>query len=89
MGFGRVLFVVSKGEGTLLEVNHKYIQEIETMPSYLYLEIFHAPGKVIKKTIDCFTWAGLVTLFNENENQLTRDYDRIREMEDTGLFIVS
>jgi hypothetical protein len=79
---------VSKVEGVLVETNPAYLTEIKSMSSFLFIEIFHTPGKLVKKTIDCFTWAGLVKLFNASETGLARDYDRIRQMEDHGLFIV-
>ena len=89
-GYGRLIFVVSKVEGILKEVNHHYLEEIDRMSSKLSVEIFHQliPGYHIRKTVDCFTWAGIIKLINTDEEQLDRDYNRIREMEDNGLFIV-
>jgi hypothetical protein len=85
-----VLFVVCRVEGSLVGVSGAHMQELRAMPSFLYVEIFHTtPGKAVKKTIDCFTWAGLVKLFHVDAAQLAKDYDRIREMEETGLFVVA
>lgn len=57
------------------------------MPSFVGIEVFHHVGKVIRKTVDCFSWAGIVKLYHLEDQQLNKDYTRIREMEDTGLFI--
>jgi hypothetical protein len=80
---------VSKVEGMLEQVNPSYLSEITAMKSFVYMELFHSPGNHVKKTVDCFTWAGLVKLFHLSDDQVNKDYNRIRDMEDTGLFVVA
>lgn len=50
------------------------------------MEIFLKPGEIVKKTIDCFTLAGVIMLSHRYESQVENDYLRIREMEDLDLF---
>ena len=72
----------------LASVNHEFVEEIKSMPSFVGIEVFHHTGKKIQKTVDCFSWAGVVKLYHLENQQLVKDYNRIREMEDSGLFIV-
>jgi hypothetical protein len=44
------------------------------------------PGAYIRPTIDCFTRPGSVQLVNENEDELAKDYETIRQLEAKGLF---
>jgi hypothetical protein len=46
--------------GLLTEICPDYIEELRNMRSFIRMEIFLKPGQVVKKTIDCFTLAGVV-----------------------------
>ena len=69
-------------------MNQRFLEEIRCMPSFVGVEVFIHSGKYIKKTVDCFSWAGVVKLYHLKGEQLECDYSRIREMEDSGLFTV-
>ncbi len=73
--------------GTLTKINEEMICEIRNMPSFLGMEIFLKVGHKVAKTIDCFTLGGIVKMSHVSLDVLLADYDRIREMENTGLFV--
>jgi hypothetical protein len=72
----------------LIEYNSKYLEEIKGMSSFLDMDLFFKPGQHVPKTIDLFTFGGFFWLFNVDEKQVEEDYERIRTIEKTGLFIV-
>ena len=49
-----------KVSGLLVEICADYIEELRNMRSFIRMEIFLKPGQHVKKTIDCFTLAGVV-----------------------------
>jgi hypothetical protein len=57
------------------------------MRSFIRMEIFLKPGDRIRKTIDCFTLAGVIMMSHRFEGQVEGDYSRIRSIEDEGLFV--
>ena len=59
-GHGRLLCLICKVSGLLTEICPDYIEELRNMRSFIRMEIFLKPGQVVKKTIDCFTLAGVV-----------------------------
>ena len=70
-------------------MSEAHVEEIRNLSSYRGMELFVDKGEMLKKTIDCFTWAGTVQLWNADEELLERDIRRIREMENTtALFIL-
>lgn len=88
LGYGRILFIIVKNSRGILEsINPNFIEEIKLMKSFRYIEFFLKIGGIIAPTIDCFTFGGLVKLCNSNLDTLISDYDRIRNMEDSGFFI--
>jgi len=87
VGHGRLLCLVCKVSGILTEINPYFIEEIRRMRSFIRMEIFLKPGDMIKKTIDCFTLAGVIMLAHSLDAQVSADYERIREMEDENIFI--
>jgi hypothetical protein len=44
------------------------------------------PGAMLLPTIDCFTRPGSVQLVNDSLPQLEEDYEKIRKLEDNGMF---
>ena len=87
-GYGSLLFIVVMTEGIFKEVNPELLDEINSMSSCNYYEFFLKPGKYVSKTIDCFTWGGLATLYHENIDSLQADYNRLREMENLSDFLI-
>ncbi len=80
--------MVSKVSGILLEINSEYIEEMRNMKSFKHCDIFVKPGQPIVATTNCFNLAGNVVLTDHDEECVLKDYNRIREMEDSNLFIV-
>ena len=56
------------------------------MKSFQYMELFVKMNEPVHKTINCFTFGGLIKLVNSNLSDLVNDYNRIKEMEKNGLF---
>lgn len=83
---GRLMFFVSTVSGTLSEINPQYLAEIQSMDSFVNFEMFLKVGGLISKTINCFTFAGIVLLIHGDLETVLSDGDRIRAMEDSGLF---
>jgi hypothetical protein len=63
-------------DGTLKAIDEDTLKEIMSMESYRSHQIFKQVGEPIKKTMNCFSWAGCVNLCNKNEAALNRDYRR-------------
>ena len=53
------------------------VEEIKNMESYRGSQFFKEPGDQLKKTQNCFSWAGAVNLVHEDEEALMRDYRRL------------
>ncbi len=68
--------------------NSAAFEEIEAMESFIALEMFLDKGDIIRVTKDCLSWGGVVKMKNANKEALIRDYERIRELELEGLFVV-
>ena len=82
-------YLVSYVEGVFVETRREYVAELRALASFLVMEVLFEPGQRVGRTVDCFTWGGVVKLFHTDNAQLCADYDRIRVMEETGLFVVS
>jgi len=87
-GYGRLLFLIIKVKGRLLCYKPAFLEEIKAMKSFIYLETFLKPQQNVIPTIDCFGFGGIVKLFHVDLAVLSQEYERIREMEDCGLFEV-
>jgi biotin carboxylase len=86
--YGVLVILVSYVEGELIEINEAFMQEIRNMPSFRGMELFVHKGEVMHKTIDCFTFAGNVKLIHDDMDAIRSHYERIREIELSGLFQV-
>ncbi|KAF4325300.1 hypothetical protein BBO99_00000375 [Phytophthora kernoviae] len=60
--------------------------ELEKLSSTVSTVWFTHVGDELKTTVDMFTTPGSVIMVNEDEEQLNRDYARIRELEHKGLY---
>jgi hypothetical protein len=67
---------VSAKEGLLKQIDEASLQEILHMESYRSHQFFVDKGDSIKKTQNCFSWGGAVTLANKDSAALERDYAR-------------
>jgi len=69
-------WLISYTEGTLTATNASALQTITADPSYRGHQIFIQPGGPVKKTQNCFTWAGCVLLCNRDESAMNAICDR-------------
>jgi hypothetical protein len=67
---------VTGKEGMLRRIDDASLQEILNMESYRSHQFFVEAGEPIKKTQNCFSWGGAVTLANTCSASLERDYAR-------------
>lgn len=68
--------IVSAKEGLLKQIDEASLQEILSLESYRSHQFFVDKGDSVKKTQNCFSWGGAVTLANTDEKALNRDYAR-------------
>jgi hypothetical protein len=83
--YGRMLFLIVYKDGVVGDFNAELLQEIEQMPSLVSMELFCSVGSVVRRTVDCFTFGGVVRMLHADEATLLRDYNRIREIEEIGF----
>jgi biotin carboxylase len=77
----RVVTLISNAEGRIVSVRH---DELERLPSYAGAVALLGPGERIARTFDLFTSPGTVYLVHPDEARLQEDYERLRELEETG-----
>lgn len=82
---GRLVFLILYKDGLVEDFDAALLEEIQKMPSFVSLEMFAAKGSHVRKTIDCFTFGGVVRLVGQDSAALARDYERIREIEQIGF----
>ena len=83
---GREVFLVSRIEGVIKSIPG--IDIVMNLKSFVKCEMCVQPGDNLKKTIDCFTRPGSIQLMHEDEKVVERDYERIRELEIEGMFVL-
>lgn len=81
------MFLILREEGILKDINPAVLEEIERLQSFIFIEIFLKRGQKVRRTVDCYTFGGVMRLVHENEEQLIADYERIRTLECGGLFV--
>ncbi|RYH30000.1 hypothetical protein EON65_06680 [archaeon] len=84
---GCILYLIVHREGLFLELDPVMLEEIQQLSSFVKLDLFAKSGTIIKKTIDCFSFGGIVRLVHDDARQLQADYDRIHQMTVSGLFV--
>ncbi|KAL4133781.1 hypothetical protein PRIC2_004098 [Phytophthora ramorum] len=62
------------------------MEELENLSSAVSTIWFTHVGDELKTTVDMFTTPGSIIMVHEDEEQLNRDYARIRELEHEGLY---
>ena len=72
-------------DGVVSDFNLDLLCEIESMPSFVSMELFAQKGGVVRRTVDCFTFGGVIRLVHSDQATILRDYERIREIEKTGF----
>ena len=86
--YGRLLFLISYVAGTVQNYNIAALDEIRAFESFIALEMFVDKGSLVRPTKDCLSWGGVVKLAHESDEVLDREYERIRELEISGIFVV-
>lgn len=76
-------------EGILTAVDESKIAQIRALPSYSSEMMTFSIGKEINKTVDAVTACGNINLINPDLEQLQRDYAKIHELQEEGLFTAS
>lgn len=78
------VMLISRHEGRI--VADAGMREIESLPSFAGTISMLGPGDQLKRTIDLFSCPGIIYLVDPDRGQLKADYDRIRELDATGVF---
>lgn len=81
----RTVVLISYFDG-MVSGYHKNVEEIKKLPSVQMVKIDVQVGEPLRKTIDLITAPGLIVLSNDSQEQLEKDYLKIREYEKEGLF---
>lgn len=76
--------LINSSDGTV-ESFAKF-EEIRKLPSFIDLKLRVFVGSHLRRTVNYPSSPGLVFLAHEDRNVIARDYQRIRELEDQGLF---
>lgn len=86
--FGRLLFIIIYDNGIFRGVKEMCQAEVEGLSSFQYMELFIKEGAPVRQTVDCFSFGGIVKLICTDLSVLKADYDRIKELETSGWFII-
>jgi len=80
--FGAIVHLVCHVEGIINKVHEEVIEEIESLPSVMAMEVYpdFSLGNKVEKTINIRSDSGWVHLINTDEEQFQRDYNRIVEL---------
>lgn len=84
---GRLVFLILYEEGKVDDLNTELLSEIENMESFVSIELFIRPGAHVRRTIDCFTFGGVIRLISPSSEAVQRDYERIRQIEHQGFVV--
>ncbi|XXT17134.1 ATP-grasp domain-containing protein [Sorangium sp. So ce429] len=76
--------LISNVEGRFAGLAFK--RELESLPSFQFADYFVEAGQRLSLTVDCYTQPGIVFLAHQDPSVLEADYDRIRQLESTGLY---
>lgn len=85
--YGCEAMLVSYQNGILQ--SYPGLTEIEAMPSFVTKSFHVHAGDELPITIDMFTTPGSILMVHDDEEQLKRDYERVRELEHDGLYALS
>ena len=77
-------FLVSYQSGTIKDIPG--LDEIRGFSSFRRMELMTQPGATLSLTTDCFSRPGSVQMVNNTAEGLLTDYQRIRSLENSGLF---
>lgn len=66
--------IVTDSSGVLKEINPVTLTELKSLESYRGHQFFVSSNQLVRKTVDCFSWAGYVKLNNSDKDRLYADY---------------
>ena len=81
-----IVHLISVVEGTVKRINH--LEEIESLPSFVGIELSYSVGDGIVYTRDIRTDSGYVLLCNDSDEQLQEDFRRVVELQYTMFDVV-
>eukprot|EP00808_Paulinella_micropora_P008598 g14345.t1 len=64
------------------------LSELQSLPSFFGTDMLAKPGEKIELTVDSITTPGAVRLCHESDEQLETDYQKLRDLEKNGLFVL-
>jgi L-amino acid ligase len=73
--------MVSGREGVLRRYATERLGSLETFHG---VDLYLKPGDMVRRTVDSYSSPGLIFLSGEDKDQLQRDYESIRNMEERG-----
>lgn len=73
--FGMIIHLISVVEGTITRINH--ISDIESLQSFVGIELSYDVGDKIVYTTDIRTDSGYVLLCNDDDEKLQEDFKRV------------
>jgi biotin carboxylase len=82
--YGCEVFLVARRDGRVRSI--PAIDIIRGLPSFRRMEMATQPGSLLRRTVDCFTRPGSVQLANTDPAALAADIERIRQLEEEGVF---
>jgi hypothetical protein len=85
--FGAMKWLISYKEGKFIGLDPVSSAELLALESYRGHQVF-VQGPRIRKTQNCFSWAGAAVLVHPTAQGLERDYSRVEALERTTLFAV-
>jgi hypothetical protein len=89
-GYGRLSFIISRNSALFgrvyKDLNPDFAKEFESNDAILEYEMFLKAGSILKPTVDCFGWTGIVKIFHEELEKVVATYERIRAMEELETY---
>lgn len=82
-----LLFLVLYETGIVRDIDNDRIDEIRALSSFVSLELFVQKGSSVRRTVDCFTWGGIVRLISDQQGVIEGDYNTIRDIEKSGFLL--
>ena len=82
-----IVHLISVVEGTVSRINH--LEEIESLPSFVGIELSYDVGDAIIRTRDIRTDSGYVLLCNDSNEQLQEDFRRVVELQYTMFEVMA
>ena len=86
--YGRLCFFISYESGVVESVDEATMQDLLSLKSVTYAEIFPQAGTSLRPTIDCLSFGGIVKMINTSLEELVEDYEKLRNIENRQTLFV-